>query len=106
VGLPLALLFDEGYHSHSFYQFEMAERWLERADLLVFVGTSFAQVRFTHVALQHARQHNLPVYNINVNDTLESTAVLNASNILGSAHEILPQLVQACQALSSQQHPK
>lgn len=44
--MPQALLFDEGYHSHSFYQFERAEEWLSRADCLVFLGTSFA-VRLT-----------------------------------------------------------
>ena len=40
--MPQALLFDEGYHSHSHYKFETAEEWIAKASALVFVGTSFA----------------------------------------------------------------
>ena len=40
--LPQALLFDEEYESHSFYQYRKALRWLATAKALVFVGTSFA----------------------------------------------------------------
>lgn len=42
-----ALLFDEKYSSHPFFQWERAMRWLERADAIVFVGTSFS-VGITH----------------------------------------------------------
>lgn len=38
---PLALLFDEAYHSHDSYKFEAIENLLEQAQVLVFVGTSF-----------------------------------------------------------------
>jgi NAD-dependent SIR2 family protein deacetylase len=34
--MPLALMFDEGYHSHSFYRFETVEEWIESASVLVF----------------------------------------------------------------------
>jgi NAD-dependent SIR2 family protein deacetylase len=95
AAMPQALLFDEGYHSHTFYQFERAEEWLSRADCLVFLGTSFA-VRLTSVALEHAREHALPVYNFNLEDLLPSTVRLSASNIVGPANETLPALVEAC----------
>lgn len=98
IAMPQALLFDEGYHSHSFYQFELAEDWLRDCKILVFCGTSFA-VRLTSVALEHARMQGLSVYNFNLNDSLPSTARLNASNVIGPAHETLPQLVEACHRL-------
>jgi hypothetical protein len=62
---------------------------------LVFLGTSFA-VRLTSVALEHAREHALPVYNFNLEDLLPSTVRLSASNIVGPANETLPALVEAC----------
>ena len=37
-----ALLFDEEYESHSYYQYRKARRWLGDAKAIVFVGTSFA----------------------------------------------------------------
>jgi NAD-dependent deacetylase len=100
--MPQALLFDEGYHSHSFYQFERAEEWLSRADCLVFLGTSFA-VRLTSVALDHAREYSLPVYNFNLADALlPPTARLSVSNIVGPASETLPALVEACREQQKQ----
>jgi NAD-dependent deacetylase len=100
--LPQALLFDEGYHAHDFYDFERAEAWLESAEAIVFCGTSFA-VRITHVALEHARVHKVPVYNFNLHDVLESTARLNVTNIIGPSDETLPKLVEACDEAESQQ---
>jgi NAD-dependent deacetylase len=103
VVMPQALLFDEGYHSHAFYNFETVEDWLGAADVLVFVGTSFA-VSLTVTALQHARDAQLPVFNFNLqHDVLASTARLNVSNIVGPATETLPRLVDACRQLREQQ---
>jgi NAD-dependent SIR2 family protein deacetylase len=100
--MPQALLFDEGYHSHSFYQFERAEEWLSRADCLVFLGTSFA-VRLPCLALDHARDYFLPVYNFNLADSLlPPTTRLLASNIVGPAVETLPALVEACREQQKQ----
>jgi NAD-dependent deacetylase len=96
---PQALLFDEGYHSHDFYQFQTVEDWIASADVLVFVGTSFA-VTLTEVALEHARAKSLPVYNFNTQDFLESTVRLDVANISGPSQETLPELLQACQQLS------
>lgn len=95
VVMPQALMFDEGYHSHSFYQFELAEKWLSDCEVLVFVGTSFA-VRLTQVALDHARDMDIPVYNFNTQDRLASTIRLNVSNIIGPAHLTLPKLLEVC----------
>ena len=57
---PQALLFDEGYHSHDFYEFQKMEEWLAEAEVIVFIGTSFA-VRLPEVTLEHARARNIPV---------------------------------------------
>ena len=57
---PQALLFDEGYHSHDFYEFQKMEEWLAEAEVIVFIGTSFA-VRLPEVALEHARAKKIPV---------------------------------------------
>lgn len=94
--MPQSLLFDEGYHSHSFYQCERIEDWLAEADALVFVGTSFA-VRITAIALEQAKNAGLRVFNFNLHDLLKSSGRLKASNIIGPAAEVLPKLAQACQ---------
>ena len=57
---PQALLFDENYHSHDFYEFQKMEEWLAEAEVIVFVGTSFA-VRLPEVTLEHARAMKIPV---------------------------------------------
>lgn len=105
IVMPQALLFDEGYHSHSYYQFETAEQWLADCDVMVFCGTSFA-VRLTSVALDRARDANIPVYNFNVCDSLTATSRLNASNILGPAVETLPQLWRACEKIATAESEK
>ena len=96
---PQALLFDEGYHNHDFYQFRLMEEWIAKAEVIVFVGTSFAGVSLTEVALEHAREKELPVYNFNTRDFLESTFRLNAENVSGPSEETLPQLLEACRDL-------
>jgi NAD-dependent deacetylase len=101
--MPQALLFDEGYHSHSYYQFTRIEDWLANADVLVFVGTSFA-VRLTQVALDVARQRQLRVYNINTADMLSPTLSLQeVSNIVGCADTLLPRLLSLCDHLQQEQ---
>ena len=105
---PQALLFDEGYHSHDFYRFEEMETLLSNAAVLVFVGTSF-NVTITGVALDHAREHGIPVFNFNTVDVLEPSVRLNVENIVGKSDETLPRLVEDVQeelqslALSSTQ---
>lgn len=95
---PQALLFDEGYHSHDFYQFQRMEELLAKAQVIVFVGTSFA-VRLPEIALQHARAEKIPVYNFNTQDMLEANARLNATNLKGRSEELLPRLLQEIKEL-------
>lgn len=102
VVLPQALLFDEGYHSHGHYQFEQMEEWLSNAHLIMFVGTSFA-VRLTQVALEHARTHRIQVYNFNIHDLVQPTAILDATNVVGPAHETLPRLWETVCELQQEQ---
>ena len=102
IVMPQALLFDEGYHSHSFYQFEEAEDLLRDCHVIVFCGTSFA-VNLTSVALEHARDMDIPVFNFNLHDVLPATSRLNASNIMGKAHESLPKLVEAIQRIQKEE---
>jgi NAD-dependent SIR2 family protein deacetylase len=97
---PQALLFDEGYHAHDFYQFRRMEEWIAKAEVIVFCGTSFSGVTLTEVALEHAREQQLPVYNFNTQDFLESTIRLNAENISGPSEETLPMLREACREAS------
>lgn len=97
---PQALLFDEGYHTHDFYQFRRMEEWIAKAEVVVFCGTSFSGVTLTEVALEHAREKQLPVYNFNTQDFLESTIRLNAENISGPSEETLPMLREACRGAS------
>ena len=99
--LPQALLFDEGYHSHDHYNFQKMEDWLEEAEVLVFIGTSFA-VTLPLVALDHARETGIPVFNFNVSDMLDSSRRLNAENITGPSQETLPKLLQAIQYLEDE----
>jgi NAD-dependent SIR2 family protein deacetylase len=98
--LPQALLFDEGYHAHDYYQFERMEEWIGSCDLIVFVGTSF-KVNITDVALEHARERGIPVFNFNMDrkgdGALKSTSRLHAENIFGDVGETLPQLWAACE---------
>lgn len=96
---PQALLFDEGYHSHDFYEFQKMEDWLAEAEVIAFVGTSFA-VRLPEVTLEHARAQGIPVYNFNTSDMLEATAALDATNVRGAAEVTLPLLLQEVQLLT------
>ena len=93
---PQALLFDEGYHSHDYYRFEEMEALIASAAVLVFVGTSF-NVTITGVALDHAREHGIPVFNFNTVDVLEPSVRLNVENIVGKSDETLPRLVEDVQ---------
>lgn len=97
--LPQALLFDEGYHSHSFYQFEKMEEWIANyADVMVFVGTSFS-VTITDVAVRYAMEKSIPVYNFNLHERLSSNARLNVENIMGDSSETLVELLSLVESI-------
>eukprot|EP00924_Labyrinthula_sp_SR-Ha-C_P006520 augustus_masked-scaffold_38-processed-gene-0.44-mRNA-1 protein AED:1.00 eAED:1.00 QI:0/-1/0/0/-1/1/1/0/337 len=53
---PNCLLFDEDYDDHDSYQFEKAIDWIDEADDIVFVGTSFS-VSITNIIFDLARNH-------------------------------------------------
>eukprot|EP01054_Gregarina_sp_Poly1_P002743 Gregarina_sp_Poly_1__2742@NODE_175_length_12037_cov_139_596324_g155_i0_p4_GENE_NODE_175_length_12037_cov_139_596324_g155_i0NODE_175_length_12037_cov_139_596324_g155_i0_p4_ORF_typecomplete_len554_score104_31SIR2/PF02146_17/0_008SIR2/PF02146_17/1_7e21_NODE_175_length_12037_cov_139_596324_g155_i036275288 len=63
--LPMTLMFDEAYQTHAFFHFDKVCQWMEQAEVLVFVGTSFS-VFFTEHAVQMARYRRKQVFNVNV----------------------------------------
>ena len=94
--LPQVLLFDEGYHSHTHYQFEKMEEWISQSSIIIFIGTSFA-VNITDVALEHARKHGIKVWNFNIEGgDLLKEGRLDCENVLGDVVETLPALWEAC----------
>mmetsp|Transcript_77651 Transcript_77651/g.155532 ORF Transcript_77651/g.155532 Transcript_77651/m.155532 type:complete len:581 (-) Transcript_77651:56-1798(-) len=92
--LPQALLFDEDYSDHAFYQFDKLQDWMSEADAFLFVGTSFA-VTLTSLAVEEARLRRLPMFNVNIDDDPERTArpTLRWHDIVGRAEEKLPRLL-------------
>ena len=62
--MPLALFFDELYESHASFRYRHALDWLQSADVIVYVGTSFsvgvtataARQRRAAVQLPHAQR--------------------------------------------------
>eukprot|EP01089_Gocevia_fonbrunei_P020091 TRINITY_DN7353_c0_g1_i1.p1 TRINITY_DN7353_c0_g1~~TRINITY_DN7353_c0_g1_i1.p1 ORF type:complete len:297 (-),score=37.99 TRINITY_DN7353_c0_g1_i1:133-1023(-) len=97
--LPQALLFDEDYTSHSFYQWDKVREWTESSDVIIFVGTSFS-VGITEYVLRIARENNKPVFNFNLykEDLLQNSSEgqgLKMHHVVGSADVTLPQLYSA-----------
>jgi NAD-dependent SIR2 family protein deacetylase len=90
---PVVLLFDEMYESHPLYRAREARRWLNDAEVLVFVGTSFA-VGITAMALSAARYNNAIIVNVNV-DAIDDFGFVN---VLGPAEVTLPALADAAGA--------
>lgn len=90
-----ALLFDEDYTDHDFYQFEKFGEWLESAELVVFVGTSFA-VTLTSLAVDEARDRKIPIFDVNVtvDEERASKPTLKWNAIEGPAELKLPELVK------------
>lgn len=79
--IPQALMFDEGYDSHSFYNFQKMEDWINEAQVIVFVGTTF-EVVLTQSIREYCRVNKIPVYNLNVEDRVQLgvMAYFHASN--------------------------
>lgn len=91
---PLALLFDECYDAHFFFEADAWDAWLDDCDAIVFVGTSFA-VELTREALRRSRERNIPVFDVNLvrtPPTVTRADVLRKNSILGKAEDILPKL--------------
>ena len=90
--LPQALMFDESYSSHDFYEYEKFRDWFDKADAFVFVGTSFA-VTVTDMAINEAKKRFIPVYNFNLEaGRINPSATLNAENVIGKSEETLEEL--------------
>lgn len=87
---PVVLLFDEFYESHPLYRSREAVRWLDEADVLVCVGTSFS-VGITATALHAARANDATLVNVNT-EAIDDTGFLH---VLGPAEETLPALADA-----------
>ncbi len=99
---PLALLFDEGYESHSTYRFEEMQQWLEIANAIIFIGTSYA-VTATSLALAAVRRRHIPVFEFNLVRNLtgmslerENGGGLDVNFIKGQAESTLPLLANMC----------
>ena len=84
---PHVLWFDEWYHSHYDYQYENTIRFLEAADLMIFVGTSFS-VGITEAALETAKYNKTKIWVI---DPVEPP---EGNWIQGKAEEILPEVLR------------
>jgi NAD-dependent SIR2 family protein deacetylase len=87
---PLVLLFDEYYDSQPAYRAREATQWLDNAEAVVFVGTSFS-VGITTMALHAAQASGAQVINLNV----ETADVAGALNLLGPAEVTLPAVADA-----------
>ena len=97
--MPLTLLFDEHYASHSFFKNDVVCDWLDRAETLVFVGTSFS-VGITSAALQSAMTWGSDVYSFNVEaqNPPGVSAVNPLLNATGPCELTLPMLAHECHA--------
>ncbi|KYQ89603.1 hypothetical protein DLAC_11780 [Tieghemostelium lacteum] len=85
--LPQSLLFDEQYASHSFYRYDEALKWIQAAEVVVFVGTSFS-VGITDTILKSSKKKKL--YNFNLYK--EKNLGVPINSIVGPSEVTLPLL--------------
>lgn len=94
LAAPLALLFDECYDEHFFFEADAWDAWFDDCDGIVFVGTSFS-VELTREALRRSRERRIPVFDINLCQappTVARADVLRKNAVIGKAEELLPKL--------------
>jgi len=96
--LPQVLLFDELYESHDFYCWHKCLKWIEEADVIIFVGTSMS-VGVTQEVILRASEHNPRIffYNFNISNKDFKTFCgranpKNVKHILGPCEKTLPEL--------------
>ena len=98
--MPLALLFDEHYSSHTFFKNDTICDWLDRAETIVFVGTSFS-VGITSAALHTASAWGAEVYSFNIEPQKlppSSNMTTQLINATGPCEITLPILADECGA--------
>jgi len=95
--LPLTLLFDEQYTAHPFFRHATLEDWFDRADALVFVGTSFS-VGITTAAMDTAMLWGAEVFDFNIEPQRPPCAriITPILSVVGPCEDTLPLLAQEC----------
>lgn len=101
--MPLTLLFDELYSSHSFFKKELVQDWLDIADAIVFVGTSFS-VNLTLEALRTGVMWESQMFNFNI-EPLSSDIAAPVQNVTGPSEILLPLLEEQIAALENENNP-
>lgn len=86
---PHVLLFDEYYIEHHDYGFTRAQREIEAADVLMFVGTSFS-VGITAVALNAALLNHISVMSVDP----AGSAPRGSLSVELNAEDALPKIVE------------
>lgn len=102
---PLALLFDECYDAHFFFEADSWDAWLDDSDAIVFVGTSYA-VELTREALKRSKERKIPVFDINLvapPPTVIRAEALRKNSIVGKAEILLPKLAILVEDLLSKE---
>ncbi|KAL0490200.1 sir2E [Acrasis kona] len=89
--LPQALLFDEKYTSHDFYQWHRVLNWIQRSAAIVFIGTSFS-VGVTQEAVLVCAAQGKDMYNFNVRVEDEVSELKDMYHIIGKADVMIPML--------------
>ena len=85
------LFFDEYYQDHADYRFAKAMAAAERAELVLFAGTSFS-VGITDLIGRAARHRRVPVYSIDPNPAPRAHAY-GVRTLAAPAEELLPAVV-------------
>lgn len=93
-GAPLrahVLFFDEYYQDHVDYRFDEAMAAAERAELVLFAGTSFS-VGITDLIGRAAHHRQVPIYSIDPNPAPQAHAY-GVRTLAAPAEELLPAVV-------------
>jgi len=107
--LPMTLLFDEMYSSHTFFKNDVVSDWLDRAEVFIFAGTSLS-VGITSAALHTVAMWNAEAYSMNVEPQHRRIPSSTGSpttlhDIVGPSEVTLPILAQLCCTQSSSLMP-
>lgn len=95
AAVPLALLFDELYSSHTFFDWDRALEWMDHCDVMIFVGTSLS-VGVTTECIDIARNNGVSLYNFNIKLEKEAMAINDLYHVIGNSVETLRSLYRHC----------